>query len=61
MLASVHNIKEMTLEKVEKRVRDNDTPYYVFTLDIIDENNNRDILTIFSNNKGGLNFTHKEI
>ena len=61
MLASFHNIKEMTLEKVEKRVRDNDTPYYVFTLDIIDENNNRDILTFFSNNKGGLNFTHKEI
>ena len=51
----------MILENVEKRVRDNDTPYYVFTLDIIDENNNRDILTFFSNNKGGLNFTHKEI
>ena len=56
MLASFHNIKEMTLEKVEKRVRDNDTPYYVFTLEIIDENNNKDILTFFSNDKDGLNF-----
>ena len=36
MLASFHNIKEMILENVEKRVRDNYTPYYVFTLDIID-------------------------
>ena len=44
------------LEKVEKRVRDNDTTYYVFTLEIIDENNNKDILTFFSNGKDGLNF-----
>mgnify|MGYP003114172961 FL=1 len=56
MLASFHNIKEMILENVEKRVRDNDTPYYVFTLEIIDENNNKDILTFFSNDKDGLNF-----
>ena len=61
MLASFHNIKEMILENVEKRVRDNDTPYYVFTLEIIDENNNKDILTFFSNDKDGLSFTHKEI
>ena len=61
MLASFHNIKEMILEKVEKRVRDNDTPYYVFTLEITDESDNRDILTFFSNDKDGLNFTHKEI
>jgi hypothetical protein len=56
MLASFHNIKEMILENVEKRVRDNDTPYYVFALEIIDENNNKDILTFFSNDKDGLNF-----
>ena len=56
MLASFHNIKEMILENVEKRVRDNDTPYYVFTLEIIDENDNKDILTFFSNDKNGLNF-----
>ena len=49
MLPSFHNIKEMTLEKVEKRVRDNDKPYYVFTLEIRDEDNNLDILTFFSN------------
>ena len=54
MLASFHNIKEMTLEKVEKRVRDNDKPYYVFTLEIRDEDNNLDILTFFSNDKEGL-------
>tara|TARA_R100000773_G_C4183301_1_gene92101 strand:+ start:89 stop:271 length:183 start_codon:yes stop_codon:yes gene_type:complete len=56
MLASFHNIKEMTLEKVEKRVRDNDKPYYVFTLEIRDEDNNLDILTFFSNDKEGLKF-----
>ena len=56
MLASFHNIKEMILENVEKRVRDNDTPYYVFTLEIIDENDNKDILTFFSDHKDGLNF-----
>ena len=56
MLASFHNIKEMTLEKVEKRVRDNDKPYYVFTLEIRDEDNNLDILTFFSNDKESLKF-----
>jgi len=61
MLASFHNIKEMTLEKVEKRVRDNDKPYYVFTLEITDESDNKDILTFFSNDKDGLNFIHEEI
>jgi len=56
MLASFHNIKEMILENVEKRVRDNNNVYYVFTLEITDENDNRDILTFFSNDKDGLNF-----
>ena len=61
MLASFHNIKEMKLEKVQKRERDNNNVYYVFTLEIRDEDNNVDILTFFSNDKDGLNFTHKEI
>ena len=61
MLASFHNIKEMTLEKVEKKDRDNNSVYYVFTLEITDESDNRDYLTFFSNDKDGLNFIHKEI
>ena len=61
MLASFHNIKEMTLEKVQKRKRSNNDIYYVFTLEITDENDNKDILTFFSNDKDGLNFIHKEI
>ena len=61
MLASFHNIKEMTLEKVQKRERDSNNVYYVFTLEITDENDNRDILTFFSNDKDRLKFTHKEI
>ena len=56
MLASFHNIKEMILENVEKRVRDNNNVYYVFTLEITYENDNKDILTFFSNDKDGLNF-----
>ena len=56
MLASFHNIKEMKLEKVQKRERDNNNVYYVFTLEIRDEDNNVDILSFFSNDKDGLNF-----
>tara|TARA_R100001163_G_C4931192_1_gene107061 strand:- start:300 stop:482 length:183 start_codon:yes stop_codon:yes gene_type:complete len=56
MLASFHNIKEMILENVRKVERDDKSVYYVFTLEIIDEDNNVDILTFFSNDKDGLNF-----
>tara|TARA_R100000388_G_scaffold26643_1_gene20775 strand:+ start:96 stop:278 length:183 start_codon:yes stop_codon:yes gene_type:complete len=56
MLASFHNIKEMILENVEKRERNNGETYYAFTLEIRDDNDNTSILTFFSNDKDGLNF-----
>ena len=55
MLASFHNIKEMILENVEKRERNNGETYYAFTLEIRDDNDNTSILTFFSNDKDGLN------
>ena len=51
MLASFHNIKEMILENVEKRERNNGETYYAFTLEIRDDNDNTSILTFFSNDK----------
>ncbi len=56
MLASFHNIKEMIIENVEKRERKNGETYYVFNLEIRDDNNDTSILTFFSNDKDGLNF-----
>ena len=56
MLASFHNIKEMILENVEKRERNNGETYYAFSLEIRDDNDNTSILTFFSNDKDGLNF-----
>ena len=56
MHASFHNIKKIILNNVERIERDSDRTYFVFTMDITDDEGNRDILTFFSDDKNGLDF-----